>query len=122
MKRVKGIAFKRLGGKDKTGEDVLLGQPVVFLQDFLHCDALPQQPNNKLNAQTCAFDDRFSGQHFWVDFDAVEQVGSWHGSLNFSLENFYKSSGYIGKPIGWLEPPILDRLRQLDGRTSEEDE
>ena len=67
-----GGILKGLGGKEKTGIDVVLNQARILLQDLLHGAAVSQESQDVLHREPGAPDDGFAYHHFGIDGDSFQ--------------------------------------------------
>ena len=69
-----GGILKGLGGKEKTGIDIVLHQAGILLQDLLHGAAVSKESQDVLHGEPCAPDDGFAYHHFGIYGDPFQQI------------------------------------------------
>lgn len=66
--------MKCLGGKEKTGIDVVLFQAGILLQDLLHGSAMGQESQDVLHCKPGATDDGLAYHYFGIYGNPFEQI------------------------------------------------
>ena len=66
--------MKGLGGKEKTGIDIVLHQAGILHQDLLYGGAVSKESQDVLDGKSCALDDGFAYHYFGIDGDPFQQV------------------------------------------------
>lgn len=96
--------LKGLGGKEKTGIDVVLHQSGILCQDFLHGGAMGQESQDILRSEPGATDDGFAYHHFGIDGYPFQQIFIIHEDaigcsfdINVSFDYRFFSSSRTSK-------------------------
>jgi hypothetical protein len=69
-----GGILEGLGGKEKTGIDVVLHQAGILHQDLLHGGAMGQESQDVLRSEPGAPDDWFAYHYFGIYGDPFQQI------------------------------------------------
>jgi hypothetical protein len=108
--------LKGLGGKEKTGIDVVLYQAWILHQDLLHGAAMGQESQDLLRSEPSAPDDELANHHFGIYGYPFQQIFIIHKdgigcsfAINVSFNYRFFSSSRTSK----TKSRYLGRIEKL---------